>query len=65
MDQLNVRSGPGSDYAVIERVAKGQTVKVASSLSSSWVRIEFMAIVNGVVVLKEGYVSKKYLSAIQ
>lgn len=51
--ELNVRTGPGTNYTKIETLSKGTKVKVISDLENDWYEIE-----------KDGYagfVSKKYL----
>lgn len=50
---LNVRSGPSTDYAVIAKLKNGTTVKVSGS-SGSWYKVEYTA-------GKTGYVSGQYL----
>ncbi len=51
---LNMRSGPGTDYSVILVIPKGSSVQVISS-SNGWAKITY----NG----KTGYASTAYLSA--
>lgn len=50
---LNVRSGAGTSYAVVDRLAKGEIVVVLSS-SGSWSRVLFDG-------TETGYVSSQYL----
>ncbi|WP_299818115.1 SH3 domain-containing protein [uncultured Pontibacter sp.] len=62
-DLLNVRSGPGSDYSVVGRVSRGEVISGTSSISSSWVKIDYVTDAEGSVRQVAGYVSKKYLIA--
>lgn len=50
---LNVRSGPSTDYQIIAKLKNGTTVKVHGS-SGSWYKVEY-------TVGKTGYVSGQYL----
>lgn len=54
-DQLNVRSGPGSQYPIITRIANG-TVVAISEINGNWYKIT----VNGIT----GYSSKDYIDII-
>lgn len=53
ISSLNVRSGPGTNHAVLTSVTQGQAVTI-TDLSDSWSKVN----VNG----KTGWVSSKYLS---
>ncbi|RTR31948.1 hypothetical protein EKG37_10645 [Robertmurraya yapensis] len=53
ISSLNVRSGPGTNHAVLTSVSQGQAVTI-TELSDSWSKVN----VNG----KTGWVSSKYLS---
>lgn len=53
ISSLNVRSGPGTNHAVLTSVTQGQAVTI-TELSDSWSKVN----VNG----KTGWVSSKYLS---
>lgn len=52
---LNVRSGSGTSYAILDRLPKGETVIILST-SGSWSRILYHG-------NKTGFVSSQYLSA--
>ena len=53
-DYLNLRTGPGTSYAVIETMGKGETITVLSGRSEDWARVRTS---DG----KEGYCSTEYL----
>ena len=53
---LNVRSGPGTSYEVLGRLAEGDTVTVLERLDSGWLRIQFPGAPEG------GYVSADYVA---
>ena len=50
---LNVRSGPGTSYARIGQLSRGQEVNVIQKSSNNWVQIEFGS--------QRGYAYSKYL----
>lgn len=51
---LNLRSGPSTNYSVITTIPKGTSVKISDDCDCAWVPIEW----NGYT----GYVSSKYIS---
>lgn len=55
-DVLHLRSGPGSDYAVIGKYRRGTKVEVLSSSYRNWVRVRTPD-------RKTGYMYKQYLSS--
>ena len=55
-DVLHLRSGPGSDYAVIGKYRRGNKVEVLSSSYRNWVRVRTPD-------KKTGYMYKQYLSS--
>lgn len=50
---LNVRSGPGTSYARVGQLSRGQEVNVIQKSSNNWVQIEFGS--------QRGYAYSKYL----
>ncbi|MFT7158328.1 MAG: hypothetical protein ACI8Q1_003357 [Parvicella sp.] len=52
--ELNMRTGPGTEFAKIEVLSKGEEVKVVEELDDGWVEIEKGGY--------RGYVSKDYLT---
>jgi hypothetical protein len=60
---VNVRSGPGTNYEVIGGVSKGDIVN-GSLNNSSWVKVEFVVSVNGNYYTRTGYVSKSLLKSL-
>lgn len=52
-DNLNVRSGPGTQFEVIHKLMKGEEVEVIKKNESGWYQIKLSNI--------SGYVSEKYL----
>lgn len=50
---LNVRSGPGTSYARVGQLSRGQEVNVIQKSSNNWVQIEFDS--------QRGYAYSKYL----
>ena len=52
--ELNMRTGPGTEFAKIEVLSKGEKVKVVEELEGGWVEIEKDGY--------RGYVSKDYLT---
>ena len=55
-DVLHLRSGPGSDYAVIGKYRRGTKVEVLSTSYRNWVRVRTPD-------KKTGYMYKQYLSS--
>ena len=55
-DVLHLRSGPGSDYAVIGKYRRGTKVEVLSTNYRNWVRVRTPD-------KKTGYMYKQYLSS--
>lgn len=54
---VNVRSGPGTDFAVLTRLAQGEQVTLIGDAGEGWALIRIEG--DGV----EGYVSTRYISA--
>lgn len=57
-DELNVRTGPGTEYKVVTKLKKGQQVKVLEKLSNGWLKIE---VAKSVDSRGFAYVSGKYV----
>ena len=55
-DVLHLRSGPGSDYAVIGKYRRGTRVEVLSTQYKNWIRVRTPD-------KKTGYMYKQYLSS--
>ncbi len=53
---VNVREGPGTDYAVLEKLARGDAATLVWSDDTGWARIRIEG--DGI----EGYVSTKFLT---
>lgn len=51
---LNMRKGPGREYAVITSIPPAESVQVTSLASNGWAKVSYAG--------KEGYVSGRYLS---
>ena len=51
---LNLRNGPGTDFAIIMTVGQGATVKVLSFLDGEWFMVEFEG--------RKGYMKAEYLA---
>ena len=58
-DDLNVRTGPGTEYKVVTTLKKGQQVKVLEKLSNGWVKIE---VAKSVDSRGFAYVNGKYVT---
>ena len=56
---LNVRSGPGINYNIIDRIIYAQKVKVEFDLNDGWCYIKYINTYN---LMSNGFVSKKYLA---
>ena len=54
---VNMRSGPGMNYEVIDCLVRGTVVTITDTTDSSWYKISF----NG----QDGYMSKDYVSLIE
>lgn len=54
---LNIRSGPGTEYNVIECFSYGDEIQVTREINSGWVQVKFATEDQ----LQLGYVSKKYI----
>ena len=53
-DSLNIRSGPGTEYDVVGKAAKGTVLVVTGQADNGWYRIELEG--------KDGYASGKYIT---
>lgn len=53
-DSLNIRSGPGTEYDVVGKAAKGTVLVVTGQADNGWYRIELEG--------KNGYASGKYIT---
>jgi uncharacterized protein YgiM (DUF1202 family) len=57
---LNVRSGPGLNYEVIDKISYYTKVKIESEVSSGWCFIKY---INSNGYIRNGYVVKRFLSS--
>ena len=55
--QLNVRSGPGTEYSILARIPNGTVLNVTLTIYPDWLSTSFFLSGN----LIHGYVSKKYI----
>jgi uncharacterized protein YgiM (DUF1202 family) len=55
--QLNVREGPSTDFAVVEKLVAGEAALIVSDPTAEWVKIRIEG--DGV----EGYVAARFLTA--
>lgn len=56
---VNMRAGPGKNYAVIDQLARGDTVEVLEAADNGWVRLRLPE--TGL----EGWMSASYLASIE
>lgn len=54
VDELNVRSGPGTEYRIIGKFYEGNSITVVSIQDSQWAKIKYST--------RDGYVNRKYIS---
>ncbi len=54
LDNVNLRSGPGTGYSILLTIPKGTSVPVVDASNTSWVKVTY----NG----KTGYCSRQYMS---
>lgn len=53
-DYLRVRSGPGTDYAVLDQLMEGESLECLEELDNGWVKVDFDG--------HDGYVSAQYVN---
>ena len=58
-ETLNVRSGPGTEYEVLDRVSQGTSVVILEQTGNGWLRVRYLS-QSGAAA--EGYVSGEYIS---
>ena len=56
---LNVRSGPGTDYDVLDRISEGTSVLIDEQLDNGWLLIQYLSTFGAAA---EGYVSSSYIT---
>lgn len=56
---LNVRSGPGTEYEILDRISEGLPVIILDQLDNGWLRIQYRASSGAAA---EGYVSAAYIT---
>lgn len=56
---LNVRSGPSTDYEVLDRISKGTGVIILEQLDNGWLHIQYLSS-SGTAA--DGYVSASYIT---
>lgn len=60
--KLNIRTGPGTNYDIIDTLEAGDSVTVVSTAGDAWVTIEYSKLVEEDFETRRGYVFRKFLS---